>query len=126
MNYGISVYSQKQNLFIIVMESSDNNSYSDGAKKQRMDAATADDSTHSSDEEMEIPEEVESTSYATWKMNAQYLYDLLLHHHTQWPCTTCSWGPVINESSVSSVAPLSQIAFLSTHTGRECQTIMNS
>ena len=63
--------------------------------------------------------EEENTTYEIWKSNAQYLYDLLLHHHTQWPCLSCSWGPLSEERSAIPSSPLSQVLFTTTHTGRD-------
>ena len=94
------------------MESSDSDSYSEGGKKQQADVPASDERLESTNVEADEAEDEELS-------NAQFLYDLLLHHHTQWPCTSCSWGQIINESNTSSVAPLSQVVFLSTHTGTE-------
>ncbi|CBK23227.2 uncharacterized protein [Blastocystis hominis] len=98
------------------MESSDNDSYSEGGKKQQADVPASDERVESTNVEADEAEDEELSPYNIWKTNAQFLYDLLLHHHTQWPCTSCSWGQIINESNTSSVAPLSQVVFLSTHT----------
>lgn len=107
------------NLFQIRMESSDSDSYSEGGKKQQADVPASDERLESTNVEADEAEDEELSPYNIWKTNAQFLYDLLLHHHTQWPCTSCSWGQIINESNTSSVAPLSQVVFLSTHTGTE-------
>lgn len=78
------------------------------------------DNNSSGDESVANPEE-EDTVYGTWKENAKYLYDLLIHHHTQWPCLSCGWGPVSNDKSGLSVTPFSQYLYMTTHTGmNEC------
>ena len=68
--------------------------------------------------EVDIDDLKGNSTYAIWKQNAQYLYDLLLHTHTSWPCSSCVWGPVINVDQLSPVSQLSQRIYLATHTGR--------
>lgn len=92
------------------MDNDDNESYSD-----------IDDRNEKSAEESEMDDdalkEPDNSAYAIWKSNAQYLYDLLLHTHTSWPSSTCSWGPVVNKEYLTPLSPLSQQIVLATHTG---------
>lgn len=77
--------------------------------------------SNSSEEDSEGGEEDENDGgdeeMDTWRSNAQYLYDLLLHHHTQWPCLSCSWGPISDDYEVGPTIPISQILYTTTHTG---------
>ncbi|EGR27180.1 WD repeat protein [Ichthyophthirius multifiliis] len=34
-----------------------------------------------------------------WKLYNPYLYDYILDNNLDWPCTTCQWGPVIQQNS---------------------------
>lgn len=71
----------------------------------------------SSDASSEVHISLETSPYDIWKENSQYLYDLLLYNHVSWPSVTCTWGRVINEDSLNSISPLSQVFYYSSHTG---------
>ena len=34
-----------------------------------------------------------------YKMISQYLYEYTIENELEWPCTSCKWGPVLNETS---------------------------
>ena len=79
--------------------------------------AESDHDVDSSDASSEVHLSLEASQYDIWKENAQYLYDLLLYNHVSWPSVTCAWGRVINEDSLNSISPLSQVFYYSSHTG---------
>lgn len=79
--------------------------------------AESDRDMDSSDASSEVHLSLEASPYDIWKENSQYLYDLLLYNHVSWPSVTCAWGRVINEDSLNSISPLSQVFYYSSHTG---------
>lgn len=98
-------------------DNDDNESYSE--IDDRNDDKSGDES------EMDVDElrEPDTSAYAIWKSNAQYLYDLLLHNHTSWPSSNCAWGPILNTEYLTPVSPLSQRIFFATHTGIDFRSL---
>lgn len=94
-----------------MVDNDDNESYSD------IEDHNEDKSGDESDMDVEELRESDSSIYSIWKSNAQYLYDLLLHNHTSWPSSSCTWGPILNIEYLTPVSPLSQRLYLATHTG---------
>ena len=106
------------------MSSENNESFDDpNVKDVKEEAEKEVDNDSSADVSIDGGEE-ENTTYEIWKSNAQYLYDLLIHNHTQWPCLSCSWGPLSEDRSATPLAPLSQVLFTTTHTGRDTSSPM--
>ncbi|KNB45175.1 hypothetical protein JH06_1470 [Blastocystis sp. subtype 4] len=91
-------------------------SYDDPDDRNTEEDAEKEADNYSSVEASVAGSDEEDAAYEIWKSNSQYLYDLLIHHHTQWPCLSCSWGPVSDDKNTSSTAPLSQILYSTSHT----------
>ena len=92
-------------------------SYDDPDDRNTEEDAEKEADNYSSVEASVAGSDEEDAAYEIWKSNSQYLYDLLIHPHTQWPCLSCSWGPVSDDKNTSSTAPLSQILYSTSHTG---------
>jgi hypothetical protein len=76
-----------------------------------------DASDDSSEVDTDVIHDIDMDAYNIWKSNTQYLYDLLMYSHTNWPLDYCAWGKIGNEGEISPVTPLSQVVISTTHTG---------